>query len=75
MAKKSLKRNQVVSAENHHNKTDETDGNLEDVHQKSLTCGPVGRNFNVHNIVGLCKQTSSKYYNDKHVSRTGSDLF
>ena len=72
MAKNSLKRNQVVSAED---KTDKKKRKLEEVHQKSLTCGPVGRSFKADNIVTLCKKTSSKCFKDKRVSRTGNHLF
>ena len=75
MNKNSLKRNQVVSAEDHQNKTDKKKRKLEEVHQKSLTCGPVGRSFKVPNIVRLCKTTSSKSFKDKRVSRTGNHLF
>ena len=72
MTNNSLKRNQ---AEDHQNKTDPTKGNLEEVHQTPLTCGPVGRSFKVHKIVTLCKKTSSKCFKDKRVSRTGNNLF
>ena len=75
MAKNLLKRNQVVSVDDHQNKTDKKKRKLEEVHQKSLTCGPVGRNFKVNNIVRLCKKASSKCFKDKCVSRTGNHLF
>ena len=56
MAKNLLKRNQVVSVDDHQNKTDVKKRKVKEVHQKSLTCGPVGRNFKVNNIVRLCKK-------------------
>ena len=74
MTRKSLKRNQVVSAGDHQNEIDAKKGKLEEVHQKSLTCGPVGRSFKVHNLVKSCKKTSSKCYKEKRVSRTGNHL-
>ena len=71
MNKNSLKRNQVVSAEDHQNKTDAKKSKLAEVHQKSLTCGPVGTSFKDHNLVRLCKETSPKIFKDKH----GNHLF
>ena len=75
MAKNLLKRNQVVSVDDHQNKTDKKKRKREKDHQKSLTCGPVGRNFKDHNIVRLCKKKSSKCYKEKRVSRIGNFLF
>ena len=75
MNKNSLNRNQVVSAKDHQHKTDERKRELEGVHQNSLTRGPVGKSFKFHNILRLCKKTSSKCYKEKLVSRTGNHLF
>ena len=74
MNKNSLKRSQAVSAEDHQNQTDAKKGKVEEIHQKSLSGDEVVRSFKGHNIVKLCKKTSSKCYKDKRVSKTGNNL-
>ena len=68
MTKNSLKRNQVVLAEDHQNKVDTNIRKVTEDHQKPFSCKHL-------NFLKLCKGKSLKCYKDKGFSQKGNIMF
>ena len=66
MTKNSLKRNQVVLAEDHQIKVDTKIRKVTEEYQKPFSCKHL-------NFLKLCKETSSKCYNDEGFSQKGNN--
>ena len=67
MTKNSLKRNQLVLAEDHQNKVDTKKRKVTAADQKSFSCKHLS-------YLKLCKKTASKCYKDKHFSQKGNNM-
>ena len=67
MTKNSLKRKQVVLAEDHQNKVDTKIRKCTEAHQKSFSC-------KLLKYLKLCKKTSSTFFKDEGFSQKGNDV-
>ena len=66
MTNNSLKRNQVVLAEDHQNEADTRERKVTEAAQKSFSCKHLS-------YLKLCRKTSSKYYKDEGFSHIGNN--
>ena len=67
MAKNLLKRNQVVSAEDHQNKTDVKKRKLEEVHHKLLSSDEDFSSSKNNCFSEFCQKKSLKIFDDKYL--------
>ena len=67
MTNNSLKRNQVVLAEDHQNEADTRERKVTEAAQKSFSCKHL-------KYLKLCKKTASKCYKDKHFYQKGNNM-